>query len=810
MVRLSRICVLFVSLVCAAVAFAAPDATYTALRASRPDGRTITLQNFVFDRDVLHFTLNGTLHLLAPVNNKEVGAVFIGQGSYELTPATADELALLRIVNNDDKMTTVVDQFDSAVFLGSALVAKAGTPVAGAADRKAVEQYEKYLDRQRDKLNTNIHVRVLQDVLDGGEPLFFAYIDGKKIPPAVLVVDPRGADAVRLLPLQSGGEQTLMVVLHDQKGGAWYSSRYLSELQAGKAAVVPPAADGLHYMIDSTITGAQLNATSTMTFAPNTALRVLPIELTPRLRISGARYSVDGPTPSWTPVAVIQEDAKADGDAAVVFPEPLDPKQKYLLEMTYGGPDVLTNAGDGNFTVGARTNWYPNVGSFTDPATFELRFHTPQKFQIVAVGTETENKVEGDQRVAVWKTDTPIRVAGFNYGKFKKITQADKDSGVTFDVYTNPGEPDIIKEINRALGGMSEMSDPQDEDAYIGPSHVKIDTGSLAKSAMADGINTARTANAFYGPLALKRVAITQQSQWFFGQSWPSLIYMPYVAFVNGTVRNTLGLNGAKDFIDNVGAHELAHQWWGHSVAPYSYHDEWISEGFAEFTAALVAQQTGGWPRYDAFWEKARHTILDRPHAASIDNDEAGPISRGRRLVTWRNDAAYDAQVYSKGAFVLHMLRMAMADKGKDTAFMELMHDFASTYAGKTATTRDFQHMVEKHATPGIRITKDGSMDWFFNQWVYGTMIPKLTSKLDFTATPDGKYKVSGSVTQAGVDANFASIVPIYVYFDKTSYAKLGNVIMIGNSTEPVNFVIPLPKKPQKFAINAMHDVLTR
>ena len=46
-----------------ASAFAASDPTYTALRAARPDGRFIAVNNFAFDRDVYHFTLNGNLHL---------------------------------------------------------------------------------------------------------------------------------------------------------------------------------------------------------------------------------------------------------------------------------------------------------------------------------------------------------------------------------------------------------------------------------------------------------------------------------------------------------------------------------------------------------------------------------------------------------------------------------------------------------------------------------------------------------------------------------------------------------------------------
>ena len=808
--QIARSFAVFLLVLCASRALGAPDATYQALRGVRPDGRTIALQNVVVERDVYRFTLNGTLHLLGQVNGKEPGAVFIGQGSYELTPASAGELRHLRMLTGDDKLTAIADQFDSAVFLGSSILEKAGPPVAGAADRNAVERYERYLERQREKLHTNVHVRVLQEILDGGEPFFFAFVEGKKFPPAALIVDPRGGDAVRIYPIDAAGEQTMMIVLHDQKGGVWYSSRYRSEIEKGVGAFVRPPADASHYAIDTTINGAQISATSTMTFVPSSDVRVLPIDLAPKLRISQAAYAVESATPEWTPAGIIQEAWKDDPDAAVVFPTVVSPGQKYLLRLTYAGSDVMTNAGDGNFTIGSRTNWYPNLGTFSDPATFDLTFRTPQKFQVVAVGTETENKVQGEERVAVWKSVEPLRVAGFNYGRFRKMGQADPETGIAFDVYTNPGEPDILKEINSVLGGMREMGDPQGESMYIGPSHVKIDTASLAQSALADGINTARTANAYFGPLKTRRVAITQQSQWFFGQSWPGLIYLPYVAFFNSTVRNTLGLNEAKDFVDNVGAHELAHQWWGHQVAPRSYHDAWISEGFAEFTAALVAQQTGGWPRYDAFWEKARRNILEKPRGASIDNVQAGPISQGLRLSTWKNDWAYNSLVYSKGAYVLHMLRMAMMEKNDDSAFMAMMKEFASTYAGKTAGTRDFQRIAEKHATPAIRITKDGKMNWFFDQWVYGTMIPKITSKFEFQSVGGGKYKVTGNVTQAEVDADFASIVPIYVHFDKNSSARLGNVVMIGNSTEPVQFEIALPKKPQRFAVNSMHNVLSR
>ncbi len=93
---------------------------------------------------------------------------------------------------------------------------------------------------------------------------------------------------------------------------------------------------------------------------------------------------------------------------------------------------------------------------------------------------------------------------------------------------------------------------------------------------------------------------ITQQAQCFFGQSWPSLIFLPYLAFLDGTQRaSAWGSPEAKDFINQVGYHEFAHQWWGHLVGAATYRDEWLEEGFSEFSAALAVQRLKGWAGYD-------------------------------------------------------------------------------------------------------------------------------------------------------------------------------------------------------------------
>ena len=178
---------------------------------------------------------------------------------------------------------------------------------------------------------------------------------------------------------------------------------------------------------------------------------------------------------------------------------------------------------------------------------------------------------------------------------------------MTVDVYTNPGEPDIIRQINAALAESGEVE---------GKVGVRVNTASMAQAAYADGANTSRTGNLFFGPLPDKRLAITQQSAWFYGQSWPNLVYLPYLAFVGSTARNIMGFGmDTAQFVDQVGAHEVAHQWWGHHVGWKSYHDVWLSEGFAEFTSGLVLQIRKGYGAYTDFYEQKRKSILERSAA---------------------------------------------------------------------------------------------------------------------------------------------------------------------------------------------------
>ncbi len=800
--RLRAACILFGA--AAFVAGGQTDPTYRALRAARPDGKAVAVRDLTLERDVFRFRFGtGTFQFLTSVEGRPFGAVFSGDGTLELQPASEGERRYLAFVTGEKALRSYSESFSSLLLFFSddtaAQIEKgatAGTPLPGAADL-----YQSSFKKQRRDWKSNLQIRLLADAWSPGASggVFLAVVNGKKSSNLLVAVDPRGLE---WLFSGVGNESSALAVMRDRDPSLWYCARAKLVSPAGKQEVPDGAARASHYTVETTIRkNGEIDATTTILLqSSGDALRVLPLHLMEKLRVREASFA-PAEEDVWTPLAVIQEPEKEDSDAAVVFPSALVRGRPVRVRLVYGGKDVLRNAGDGNFFVGARDSWYPNLGTFTALASFDLSYRCPKGFEVVSVGTREEDRIEEDSRVFRFRQTRPIRVAGFNYGKFRKLERTDPDSGFTVSVYTNTGTPDFIQELNLLMQGNR-----------TGLNHVPVDTAGFADAAMVDGINGARAGSVFFGPLPEKRVAITQQTQAFFGQSWPSLIYMPFLAALDSTVRRELGLTGASHFVDEVGPHEFAHQWWGHLVGWNNYRDQWLSEGFAEFSVSLVLQSVDGGKKFNPFWERARRAILETPRGSSVSNDSVGPISLGWRLGTPRSPEAYQAMVYSKGAYVLHMLRMSMKQYGTpnpDSKFIEMLKDFVSTWSDKNPSTADFQAVVERHMVPALNLANDGKLDWFFRQWVDGTEIPRYRSKLAAVKAGD-QYRIQGTISQDGVSDDFRSLAHVYVEFPKGDIRHLGAVPLTGRQTLPVDVTIKLPVEPKRILVNAMHDVLTR
>lgn len=290
--------------------------------------------------------------------------------------------------------------------------------------------------------------------------------------------------------------------------------------------------------------------------------------LIPTLRVSAVRMGSES-------VPFIQEDRKDDGSFYVVMPQAMAKGQDYSLEIEYAGDKVVRKAGNGNFSVEARTSWYPSLNSFSDQAKYHLTFRAPRQYTLVSVGKRIKETRDKDVMVSEWDSEVPIAVAGFNYDEFKKKELTLDTFPYALEGYANSDLPDYLKS-------------EQDNIGNISPSR-------LTEQALAQTQAALKIFDHWFGRPTYGRIAITQQPDFDFGQSWPTLVYLPISAFLDATQRWRLmgGIsNSMNDFIQEVTPHEVSHQWWGHMVGWKTYRDQWLSEGFADFSAGLFLQYT--------------------------------------------------------------------------------------------------------------------------------------------------------------------------------------------------------------------------
>jgi hypothetical protein len=653
----------------------------------------------------------------------------------------------------------------------------------------------------RKQVHYNIDLRTLADLYEPEAPGFFiAFPGGGHFDKLVYIMDPRGIPEV-------SPEQVALESYSDGAAGIWTAFHLEGEYKNGTANNNQDRRtyDITHHEIEGTIRGTRIVVKDLVTLhALTPKVRVLPFNLYKTLRVSQVTDE------QGHELGFIQEPKDEDPDFAVILTQPIDLGKTLKLTVHYEGDEALRDSGGGNFILVPRESWYPNNAgtAYGDRAVFDLSFHFPKDFIFVGTGTPAgPEQVEGDLKLARWTSGTnDLPEAGFNYGKFIRKDLADKETGYALEFYANKELPDELKDLDNQLDDLSR------EKIHITGYTGKITTASMAESALNDTQNATRIYTAYFGKLPYSRIAITQQPAMNFGQAWPTLIYMPYTAFIDTTQRNQLfdTKGGTMSFWRYVGPHETSHQWWGNVVGWNSYHDQWMSEGFAEFSTSLYAQYIRkDMTKFGEFWDEQRARITQASTATKGKRPYTiGPITQGYRLNNGKTGGwIYQSLVYPKGAYVLHMLRMMMFDHrgGGDAKFREMMKEFVQTYFNKSASTEDFKLIVEKHMLPAMDLDKNGRMDWFFNQWVYGTEIPAYRVAYQIGAA-EGKTTLTVHVTQSGVSNGFRMLVPIYADFGK-GWTRLGAAKMTGNGTIDIPN-IPLPQAPKRVTLCALSDVL--
>ena len=209
-------------------------------------------------------------------------------------------------------------------------------------------------------------------------------------------------------------------------------------------------------------------------------------------------------------------------------------------------------------------------------------------------------------------------------------------------------------------------------------------------------------------------------------------------------------------------AHEVAHQWWGHAVGWKNYHEQWISEGFAQYFAALYAEKDQEGNVLANLLRQMRHTAI----AASAQ----GPIYLGYRLGHIQaDDRVFRAVVYNKAAMVLHMLRRLVGDD----AFFAGVRGFYEEWKFRKAGTDDFRAVMEK--------ASGRDLHRFFETWIYGASIPLLKFS----------YRVAGTEAVVRFEQRGEPVdVPISVTMTYTSGAT--EDVLIALSDQITERTLPL------------------
>jgi Peptidase family M1 domain len=363
------------------------------------------------------------------------------------------------------------------------------------------------------------------------------------------------------------------------------------------------------------------------------------------------------------------------------------------------------------FLYSNRSYWYPQ-STVTDYATAHLRISVPNDLDVVASGTPVgppapaPGSVEPGQRARklfVFDSDNPVRYLACVISRFNPIATK------RFSIGPGPGNPPAESTPGSAAASSTVA--------------LTVEANPRQSSRARSLVDRAGSILTYYGtllgdiPYPDFTLAVTENDL-------PGGHSPAYFAVLNQTLpmsplqwrNDPVAFDGYPPYFV---AHEIAHQWWGQAVGWKNYHEQWLSEGFAQYFAALYAANDRG--------DDVLVSMLRQMRRWAVDQSAQGPVYLGYRLGHIKGEGrVFRAIIYNKGAMVLHMLRRLIGDR----QFFDGLRQFYQEWKFRKAGTNDLRTAMER--------VSGRDLSAFFDAWIFGFGVPNLK----FTSTINGSSAV--------------------------------------------------------------------
>lgn len=375
--------------------------------------------------------------------------------------------------------------------------------------------------------------------------------------------------------------------------------------------------------------------------------------------------------------------------------------------------------------------WYPNYDYPNERSTSEVICRVPVDMTVLSNGRLVSEKIDSESglKVVTWLQDKPH----VNYlialvaGKLKKIESRYKDIPLAF--YTPTSQIDQAKNSFKDTADMMEFFEKEIGVPYPWDKYYQV----VVQDFVAGGMENTTLTILTEGTLFTNKTENIRSSQ--------SLV-----------------------------AHELVHQWFGDYVTCKDWSHLWLNEGFATYYEDLYdGHKNGRDSMLYGLYRSARGVLSNRPtHKPIVHKSYA---SAGEQ---------FDYRSYSKGGWVLHMLRVELGEK----MFRRCVKTYLERHALSSVVTEDFRSVIEE--------STGRSFDRFFDQWIYHGRHPDLKVSYNWS----GKDKLAKISVEQTHEVN--DKVMLFHFRTKVRFViedeNIDREIIIDSKRH--DFYFSLPKEP--------------